>query len=111
MVVDAGDASYDRADSEIQPEPPIVQTTEGHTMIDITQIEKDVNIGLDMAERLLPFLSFIIGPQVAGLIAAAIKGARTIEGALNNGTAAAVVEATAHNTPGAPNSPTLTNGQ
>jgi len=79
-------------------------------MVDMTTIEKDVNIGLDIAEKMLPWFSMFIGPQVTALIAAAIKGARVIESAVDNGAAAAVQEATAHNTPGAPNSPTLTTG-
>jgi hypothetical protein len=76
-------------------------------MVDVTQIETDVNIGLSMAEKMMPFLSLFLGPQVAGLILAGIKGARTIEAALGIPTDAAVIQATAHNTPGAPNSPAL----
>jgi hypothetical protein len=84
------------------------QTPEGHIMLDLTQLEKDVNIGLDMAEKLLPVLGFILGPQVTALLTAAIKGARTIEASLGLPTSASVTAATAHNTPGAPNSPALT---
>jgi lysozyme family protein len=91
----------------VEAPTPIFQQTEGHTMVDITAIEKEVNVGLDIAEKMLPMLSFIFGPQVTALLSAAIKGARTIESAIDGGTSAAVVAATAHLTPGAPNSQAL----
>ena len=76
-------------------------------MLDVTTIEQDVNVALAMAEKLSPFLSMFLGPQVATLISTAIAGARTIEATLGIPTDAAVTAAVAHNTPGSPNSPAL----
>jgi lysozyme family protein len=87
---------------------PMQTTTGGHVVVDLTQIEAEVNTGLDIAEKMLPWLSMLLGPQVTALISAAIKGARVIETAVDGTTtSAAVAAATSHNTPGAPNAPAL----
>ena len=91
----------------VPADPSPFQVEKGHVVVDLTKIEADVNVGLDIAEKMLPWLSILLGPQVTALISAAIKGARTIEGALNQGMPAAVNAAIAHNTPGAPNSDVL----
>jgi lysozyme family protein len=85
----------------------VILTTEGHIMIDVTKIEQEVNIALDLAEKLIPWGSMLFGPGAAPVIALlmkAIAAARTIEKQLGIPTTAAVASADAHNTPGAPNS-------
>ncbi len=91
----------------VAPAPPMIGMTKGHVMIDITQVENEVNIGLSMAQNMMPFLGLILPPQVVALLTAAIAGARTIEANLNIPTSAAIVAATAHVTPGAPNAAAL----
>lgn len=80
-------------------------------MVDVTVIEKEVDVGLIMLERLLPLLSYILGSRVTGYITQAIAGVRAIEAALNVPPHVALVEATNHVTPGAPNSPVLSQGK
>jgi lysozyme family protein len=97
----------------VPAESPIIHTTEGHIMFDLTALVKDLNIGLDTAEKLDQFLSFV-DPPVASYVLQAIKAIRTIEDNLGVTPAAvglfdpvAVKEATDHVTPGAPNSEAL----
>lgn len=77
-------------------------------MVDVTKVEAQIDADLTLAQKILPYLSFLFGPQVTAMIAAVINGARAIEASLGVGsTAAAVAAATSHNTPGAPNAPAL----
>jgi lysozyme family protein len=86
------------------PEPaPVITQTKGHTLMDITTIEKDVDMALSVAEKLLPFIS-IYSPQVANYLSAAIAGVRVIEKQLGVAPTVGLLEATAHVTPGAANS-------
>jgi len=91
-----------------EPTAPIIDVTGGHVMLDITTIEKDVDIGLALAEKIVPYLSFFgIPAPIVSLLQSALAGARTIESSLGLPTNAAVVSATSHNTPGAPNAAPL----
>lgn len=76
-------------------------------MADLTQAEKDVDIALNVAEKFVIPLLASFNPQVGALLMAAVKGARTVQQQLNLSPAAAVSTTTAHNTPGAPNTPVL----
>jgi lysozyme family protein len=98
-----------------EPSTPIIQQTEGHTMVDVTTLIKELNIGLDLAEKWDPFLASlgILPPPVNAVVVAALKGIRTVEAQLGLPTSssgfapAAAAQVEAHLTPGAPNSPAL----
>jgi lysozyme family protein len=97
-----------------QPQPdPVIIATEGHTMVDVTTLIKDLNIGLDVAEKLEPLIASV-QPSVGAGILAFLRGIRAVESSLGlappaaglfNPTAAE--KATDHVTPGQPNSPVL----
>jgi lysozyme family protein len=87
-------------------EPPIIFQREGHTMVDVTVVEQDVDAGLDAFEKVLPFLSMFVGPQVAAALMALDKGIRTIEPGVKSA-AEAILGVTNHLTPGKPNSAAL----
>jgi lysozyme family protein len=97
-----------------QPQPdPIIVQKEGHTMFDVTAAIKELNLGLDVAEKLAPFIASVQPAVGAGLIAF-LKGIRAVEASLGLTppaaglfNTAAAEQATDHVTPGAPNSPAL----
>jgi len=82
--------------------PPMTAPT-----FDLATIENDVNIGLDMLEKIMPFLSLIVGPQVALGITAFDKAVRAVETAVGTGAGPALAEAVSHVTQGMPNSAAL----
>jgi hypothetical protein len=74
----------------------------------IVAVEQDVNVGMRVAKQILPFLLGIPGfGAVGAALLSAINGIQAIENAMGIPTEAAAAEVVAHNTQGAPNSPTL----
>ena len=72
-------------------------------MVDLTQIEQELSVGLSVAQRVLPFLLPMIGfpaPIVAYLLAALSGVAHLADEA---STSSALAQATNHVTPGLPN--------
>lgn len=89
---------------------PVVQTTkEGHIMVDVTQIEKNVNVFLNIAETWLPYASalFPAAAPVVSIFLKVIAGVRTVESQMGIPTTAALAAVDDHITPGKPNSPAL----
>lgn len=86
-----------------EPPPPVDR--KGHIMVDLTQIEQELSVGLSVAQRVLPFLLPMIGfpaPIVAYLLAA-LNGVQHLADEASGSTASALNQATSHVTPGLPN--------
>ena len=74
-------------------------------MVDLTQVEQELSVGLSVAIRVLPFLLPMIGiptPIVAYLMAA-LSGVQHLADEAGASTAAALNQAVSHVTPGLPN--------
>ncbi len=71
-------------------------------MVDLTQLENELALGLSIAQRVLPFLAmFGVPAPIITLLLAAVNGTQKL--AADAGASTAVALATGHVTPGLPN--------
>lgn len=91
-----------------EPSPMATATPNNVSLPSLQTVEADVNVGLNIAEQVLPVLSVFPGfGPIAALLLTACKAVRAVEAVVDNGTVAAIAETAQHLTPGAPNSSVL----